>query len=99
MTNKKYTDYLRSKEWAEIRLDIFETRGRKCERCDSKKFLNVHHKSYDNIFNEEPSDLEVLCRKCHEGEHGVGKPKGKKKYRLKKRKKLFESKARWYNLK
>jgi hypothetical protein len=28
--------------------------------------LNVHHKSYKNLGNEDWDDLEPLCRRCHE---------------------------------
>ena len=30
--------------------------------------LHVHHKNYQNIGAELDSDLEVLCRRCHEVE-------------------------------
>ncbi len=66
--NREYTKYLQSKEWLEIRLDILTTR-KVCEKCGSKKKLQVHHKHYKNIFKEEPEDLELLCDKCHVNEH------------------------------
>lgn len=71
--NKEYTDYLQSKEWAEIRNDLYEVRGRKCERCESKNDLTVHHKNYQRLFYEEPEDLEILCASCHRKEHGLTK--------------------------
>jgi len=66
--NKEYTKYLNSKEWLNIRLDILTIR-KSCEKCGSKKKLQVHHKHYKNIFKEEPEDLELLCDKCHKNEH------------------------------
>ena len=39
-----------------------------CERCDSKRKLVVHHKDRDRK-NNEPSNLETLCRRCHHFEH------------------------------
>ncbi len=100
MRNKIYLDYLKSKEWAEIRIELFNSRGRKCERCESTKRIHIHHKNYDNIFNEEPTDLEILCNKCHLIEHGLIKVKKrrKKKLRRKKNKPVVEDKRRWYNL-
>ncbi len=100
MRNKIYLDYLQSNEWAQIRIDLFELRGKKCERCGSKKRISVHHLSYDNIFNEEPEDLEILCDKCHKNEHGLIVKVKKKKYskRIKKSKPVVENKHRWYNL-
>ena len=66
---KRYSEYLKSKEWAEIRIDLFNKRGKKCEWCDCKKSLQVHHLHYRNIFREEPEDLVILCKVCHEKEH------------------------------
>jgi 5-methylcytosine-specific restriction endonuclease McrA len=66
---QKYHDYLLSPEWAQIKIDLFEHRGKKCERCPSKYNLHVHHLHYNNIFNEEPEDLIILCNKCHSLEH------------------------------
>lgn len=65
----KYEEYLRSDEWAQLRIDLFKHRGYVCERCNNKKKLQVHHKNYSNLFNEEPEDLEILCEKCHREEH------------------------------
>jgi len=71
MANKFYD----SKEWAVIKNDLFMIRGKKCEICGSTVRINVHHLSYKNFGgNEEPEDLIVLCRICHEGEHGIVRP-------------------------
>lgn len=74
---KKYKEYLQSVEWANIKLDLYANRGRKCERCRSTKFIQVHHISYDNLYNEEPEDLEILCGTCHKKVHGIGEKKKK----------------------
>jgi len=66
----KYRKYLLSKEWADIRIDLFNSRGRKCERCSSTKSLQIHHLHYRNVFKEEPQDLMILCSVCHQLEHG-----------------------------
>lgn len=85
MTNK-YKQYLNSKEWLDIRLDIITTR-KKCERCGSTNRLQVHHKTYKNIFNEEPEDLELLCGGCHKKEHDlIDKEKHHKETRKRKKK-------------
>ncbi len=75
----EYNKYLKSAKWKSIRLYILEDRNHKCERCGSFPSLNnlhVHHKTYERIFNELPTDLELLCKDCHEKEHGI-KPKKK----------------------
>lgn len=68
---QKYHDYLRSEQWEAIRDVVIKDRNRKCERCGSKKNLQVHHKTYERIFNEDLSDLELLCRPCHKKEHNI----------------------------
>jgi predicted DNA-binding protein YlxM (UPF0122 family) len=42
----------------------------KCERCQSTKYLIVHHKD-ENRKNNIISNLETLCRSCHQAHHGV----------------------------
>jgi 5-methylcytosine-specific restriction endonuclease McrA len=74
----KYKAYLKSDEWAQLKIDLFTLRGRSCEKCSSKTSLSVHHLTYDNIFNEEPEDLIILCGKCHDKEHGIIKVVRKK---------------------
>jgi len=69
----KYREYLKSKEWSEIRNDIYQIRGKKCECCGSVNDLHVHHLHYKNIFKEEPEDLVLLCADCHNEEHGYKK--------------------------
>lgn len=68
---KEYYDYLKSKEWADIRIDLFNARGKKCEYCDNVEKLQIHHLHYRNIFKEEPEDLVILCDSCHKNEHGI----------------------------
>jgi hypothetical protein len=88
--NDKYRSYLLSPTWAEIKLDLISNRGQRCERCQKKtKYLQVHHLTYERIFKEEPKDLLLLCRKCHENEHGITKSikKTKNKKRVVKKEK------------
>lgn len=68
---KKYLKYLKSEKWANIRLDLFLCRGEKCELCERKNKLQIHHLTYDRIFNEEPEDLVILCSRCHRNQHPV----------------------------
>lgn len=41
-----------------------------CAKCGSTVQLQVHHQTYERYGEEVYEDLEVLCRKCHEKEHG-----------------------------
>lgn len=75
-----YRKYLRSPEWQQKRQQVFE-RARKnansdnkfgvCEVCGYKPWKNclqVHHKTYENIYNEPLEDLILLCPNCHREE-------------------------------
>jgi hypothetical protein len=58
-------EYYQSDEWRYVRHRKFEQAGRKCEDCGSTKRLEVHHKSYDRLYDEDLADLQVLCFACH----------------------------------
>lgn len=76
----KYKKYLNSDEWAEIRNDIVLMYNSVCQSCAKKtKYPQVHHLTYKNIFFEEPEDLTLLCKKCHEKVHGIKNLKFNKK--------------------
>lgn len=73
---EKYLLYLRSEEWLKIRLAMLKFYNFTCNRCKLKKHykqLQVHHRTYKNVFHEEPEDLELICKKCHEKEHKIFK--------------------------
>lgn len=66
-----YEDYLQSPEWKDTRRRALVKSGYRCERCGSKTKLHVHHKTYEHKGRELPGDLSVLCKRCHEAEHGL----------------------------
>lgn len=79
MANIKYLNYLKSAEWQEIRLHLIEKRNWTCERCGKqKKRLQIHHLTYDRLYNEKESDLMVVCPSCHHDIHFPPKPKKQK---------------------
>ena len=66
---------LSSEYWAEVRKKII-FRDRCCQKCGSKLFLEVHHKTYyvdkESIVGKELEHLDklvLLCSKCHKKEH------------------------------
>lgn len=75
----QYQLYLESDHWKELRKIVLDRDGNKCTRCDSKFWLQAHHKIYRKRFEDSvPGDLVTLCRSCHEKEHGLkhgSKPK------------------------
>jgi hypothetical protein len=77
----EYSKYLWSEEWQAKRRLALDAAGGRCCRCRRRDQLQVHHKTYERVCHEEPSDLLVLCRDCHAKEHGikVGERRGPKK--------------------
>jgi 5-methylcytosine-specific restriction endonuclease McrA len=73
--NSPYKLYLRTKKWKEKKKALIKLRGRLCEICASTKRLEIHHLSYQNLFNEPPEDLLILCPTCHKKQHGIKKKK------------------------
>ena len=60
----QYKAYLRSNQWKGKR-QLALDRDKCCQYCSSTEHLQVHHKTYDNLFNEPLDDLVTLCRRCH----------------------------------
>ena len=66
-----YSDYLKSEHWHCTRGNALRQGYSTCIRCGKGTELNVHHLTYDNIGEERPEDLTVLCNDCHKQEHGI----------------------------
>lgn len=65
-----YAAYLGSEAWKVKRAERLEIDGRKCQGCTLSGFLDVHHKTYRNIGDENvQDDLVSLCRNCHNATH------------------------------
>jgi len=66
MLSPTYLDYMRSDIWRkkkELRLKFDDYR---CKNCETKYGLEVHHKNYNNLYNEDiKTDMITLCRECH----------------------------------
>jgi len=61
-----YKEYLQSEEWANKRIIVIEREWWRCKCCNSRKNLNVHHRTYETIHtDQEINDLTLLCWKCH----------------------------------
>ena len=68
VTKSKYSAYLASKDWRKKRQQALDHYGNSCVLCDSDA-VDVHHRTYDRIYNEDMGDLIVLCRDCHAMHH------------------------------
>lgn len=60
-----YHKYLQSEHWKAIRNEAIERAGGRCQLCNKPGILHVHHRTYENVSNEKPGDLIVLCGHCH----------------------------------
>jgi hypothetical protein len=78
-TQAKYRAYLRTAAWRQKREAALERADRRCQICNSAQRLDAHHRTYERIYNEQPNDLTVLCRKCHDLFHHTPRPKYKKR--------------------
>jgi len=60
-----YEEYLQTPEWKERRKKALSYAKHRCQVCNSREDLNVHHRTYERLGEELPSDLTVLCHGCH----------------------------------
>tara|TARA_Y100000310_G_scaffold232390_1_gene235188 strand:- start:9176 stop:9829 length:654 start_codon:yes stop_codon:yes gene_type:complete len=67
-----YSDYLRSDHWDRVRKLARKAAGGRCQVCNSRERLEVHHRTYDRRGEEHPADLTVLCSGCHQKFHADG---------------------------
>jgi 5-methylcytosine-specific restriction endonuclease McrA len=65
----EYSEYLQSKHWNIMRAEALKRAGNKCQACGSRHHLNVHHNTYEHLWQEEPEDMVVLCSRCHQVFH------------------------------
>lgn len=63
--SKEYTEYLKSEAWNERRQARLQKAKYRCERCGERDKLDVHHRTYEHLFNEPLNDLIALCQSCH----------------------------------
>lgn len=75
---RSYKDYINSPEWKDLKVKIGNLRGYKCEICSNTQNLQLHHKTYANLYDEPLEDLQLVCGGCHtnihEGYKGVVDP-------------------------
>lgn len=66
----EYTAYLESDAWRALRAETIRRAGYRCESCGRGGVLDVHHaQGYRNLGNEDPDELQALCRDCHDAAH------------------------------
>ncbi|HEV8448677.1 MAG TPA: HNH endonuclease signature motif containing protein [Gemmatimonadaceae bacterium] len=65
-----YEEYLASPLWR-VRAATMRALTPWCALCPATRQLEVHHRTYDRVGRERPSDLVVLCARCHRRHHGT----------------------------
>lgn len=65
----KYREYLCSPAWAYRRERVLERDQYKCRACEQARATQVHHLTYDRIFEEPLFDLVAICEPCHKRIH------------------------------
>lgn len=66
MTKEEYQEYLKTEHWQRLRAERLKIDNYKCQYCGRPYDLQVHHLSYDNLWNENVyEDLITLCKSCH----------------------------------
>jgi 5-methylcytosine-specific restriction endonuclease McrA len=65
----KYNQYLSSNIWKEKRKLIFDRDNNICQICKTEPSSEVHHLTYQNVYNEPLEDLIAICSPCHRKKH------------------------------
>ncbi|MBQ9061768.1 MAG: HNH endonuclease [Eubacterium sp.] len=72
MASSYYTEYLKSPEWQEKRIQRITIDSGRCCMCGKElgNALEVHHFGYKSLANEDPwVDLASMCPECHLNTH------------------------------
>lgn len=56
--------YLASPEWQEKEAWKSASTGGRCELCDSTDPLTLHHRRREQLYQEQPDDVIILCSGC-----------------------------------
>jgi len=63
---RSYRTYIVSKLWTKRKNRYFKKHGKICSCCNSKSYIQLHHKVYSGEYGYEPdSHLVALCSSCH----------------------------------
>lgn len=63
---RDYNEYLASDAWKIRRQKVLRRSGGLCEGCLERPATEVHHTTYDNVFDELLFQLRALCKECHD---------------------------------
>ena len=63
--NVGYKKYISSEDWKRKKKFAIQLADYKCEFCEEKGYLEVHHSNYECLYHERFDDVYVLCKECH----------------------------------
>ena len=61
----KYYVYLSTDKWKQKRKQVLDRDKNQCQICKKNEATEVHHLTYDRVFDEELEDLLSVCNLCH----------------------------------
>lgn len=77
---REYSEYLNSNKWRLKREKVLERDKYLCQACLTRKATQVHHISYEFIYNEPLFDLISVCTECHDKIHNLRDKQNKYEY-------------------
>lgn len=94
-----YDEYLKTKHWRKLRLNIAYKHNNRCQMCCKliKSGYHIHHLTYKNIGNEKDSDLMFLCESCHNKIHNGKIEKNKTKQKATKQNRVLSIPKNYIN--
>lgn len=70
---RQYDQYIKySPEWKRKTALVMKRSNGICEGCGERKATQVHHITYEHLYNEFLWELRAVCGECHERVHGIG---------------------------
>jgi 5-methylcytosine-specific restriction endonuclease McrA len=62
----QYTRYLQTPGWAAKRAAVLERDRGRCQACWASGATQIHHLTYEHVFNELLFELVAVCKHCHD---------------------------------
>jgi hypothetical protein len=75
---KKYSEYLSSTHWQNLRAELITLRSARCEICLAVGVrISLHHRTYERLGSERHEDIILVCPECHDRIHASERMGGK----------------------
>lgn len=77
---KEYSIYLKSEKWNLKREKVLQRDSHLCQACLNRRATQVHHLSYEFVYDEPLFDLTSVCTECHNKIHDLRDKQNKYEY-------------------